>query len=311
MSIFKKKQPKENRTRRPVDTGSRPITSSYSYRTSRSEATDNVGRNINRPDEPKPAQKSLIRAIFQKFGLLILLIVAVVSLISFLIVSPSVKVVNLGQDISTGGVHSQQEYANYANTLVKSSILNSNKITINTTAINQSLIKKYPELASANVSLSLFARRPTLYIDTSNQALVLLSPNGTYLINERGKAVALVENPQAAAGADLAIVNDLSGIPTGINKQVLSSKYVHFIETVYKQLKAKGYNPSVMTLPANSSELDVTLEGQPYMVKFNLRSNTAREQVGTFLATISKLKSQSITPSQYVDVRVDGRAYYL
>ncbi len=65
-----------------------------------------------------------------------------------------------------------------------------------------------------------------------------------------------------------------------------------------------------MTLPVGTSELDVRLAGQPYSVKFNLESGTARQQAGTFLATESKLKSQNVTPAEYIDVRVDGRAYY-
>ena len=65
-----------------------------------------------------------------------------------------------------------------------------------------------------------------------------------------------------------------------------------------------------MVLPVGTSELDVKLTNQPYTVKFNLESGTARQQAGTFLATQAKLQSQNVTPGQYVDVRVGGRAYY-
>lgn len=311
MKLLKRNKAKSLRARRPVDTSSRPITSSYSYRTSRSDEADNVGRDTSRQDSPKRADKGPRRFLLEKFGLLILISVLLICALNLLLVAPNVKVVNLGDEISSGTVHSEDQYAAYANQLIKKSRFNSNKITINTGSISADLTKKYPELSSANLSLPLFGKRPTLYIDTSNQALILLAPQGTYLINERGKAIANVENAQAAAGSNLPIVNDQSGLATSVNQQVLSSKNVIFIETVYKQLKAKGYNPNVMTLPPGTSELDVSLEGQPYIVKFNLRSNSGRQQVGTFLATINKLKSQNITPTQYVDVRVDGRAYYL
>ena len=76
------------------------------------------------------------------------------------------------------------------------------------------------------------------------------------------------------------------------------------------QLTAKQYTISALTLPAGTSELDASLSGLPYIVKFNLQATNARQQVGTFLATAGRLSSQHITPAKYVDVRVDGRAYY-
>jgi hypothetical protein len=66
-----------------------------------------------------------------------------------------------------------------------------------------------------------------------------------------------------------------------------------------------------MVLPVQTNELDVNLAGQSYFVKFDLQENDPRQQAGTFLATIASLKSQNITPTKYVDVRVDGRAYYI
>ena len=66
-----------------------------------------------------------------------------------------------------------------------------------------------------------------------------------------------------------------------------------------------------MTLPPAASELDVKIAGKPYFVKFNLQADDARRQAGTFLATQAQLQRKGITPAQYIDVRVEGRAYYL
>jgi hypothetical protein len=90
----------------------------------------------------------------------------------------------------------------------------------------------------------------------------------------------------------------------------LPAASVGFIQTVIAQLAAKQFVVSGMTLPAAASELDAQLAGQPYFVKFNLESDNPRGEVGTFLATIAQLRRQNIVPAKYVDVRVDGRAYY-
>ena len=75
-------------------------------------------------------------------------------------------------------------------------------------------------------------------------------------------------------------------------------------------MAAKHITITSMTLPPAADELDVHLTGVNYYIKFNLANDDARQQVGTFLATQAQLKSQGITPGQYIDVRVDGRAYY-
>ena len=63
-------------------------------------------------------------------------------------------------------------------------------------------------------------------------------------------------------------------------------------------------------MPAAENELDMYLTGQSYYVKFNLADSSPLQEVGTFLAVRQNLQQQGITPSQYIDVRVDGRAYY-
>ena len=90
----------------------------------------------------------------------------------------------------------------------------------------------------------------------------------------------------------------------------MSSTDISFIKTVIAQLAAKQVIVSGLTLPVASREIDANIAGVGYIVKFNLQDGKALQQAGTFLATKGRLDSQSITPSQYIDVRVPGRAYY-
>jgi hypothetical protein len=85
-----------------------------------------------------------------------------------------------------------------------------------------------------------------------------------------------------------------------------------FIVSVVQQVKAHNIDISSLTLPSGTSELDMRLNNQPYFVKFNMHAGlaSARQQAGTFIAVKNRLESQGIAPSQYIDVRVDGRAYY-
>jgi hypothetical protein len=51
------------------------------------------------------------------------------------------------------------------------------------------------------------------------------------------------------------------------------------------------------------------INGAGYFVKFNLHGD-AREEAGSYLAVKDYLASNQKTPGEYVDVRVENRAYY-
>jgi hypothetical protein len=114
----------------------------------------------------------------------------------------------------------------------------------------------------------------------------------------------------STAQSKLPQVVDQSGLQVKLNQQALTSADVSFIQTVVAQLAARKVTVSSLVLPASSNELDARIAGQTHFVKFNLHDNDARQQAGAYLATIAQLKRKNTPPSQYIDVRVPGRAYY-
>jgi len=149
-----------------------------------------------------------------------------------------------------------------------------------------------------------------VYVALSQPALVLVETDAAYEINQSGTAVSEASTPADFASLNLPTVVDQSGLNIKLHSQALSTTYISFIQEVNGQLAAKDMTVSSMTLLAGSNELDVSLAGQGYYIKFNLENDDPKQQAGTYLATINYLKSQNITPSKYVDVRVDGRSYY-
>jgi hypothetical protein len=141
--------------------------------------------------------------------------------------------------------------------------------------------------------------------------LLLTTTSGqSFVVDENGKALIAAARVPDLAALKLPVVNDESGIRLTEGKTVLSGSAVSFMRVILAELSAQNVSMQRLTLPAATSELDVYPIGVQYYVKFNLQSQTALQQVGTYLATIEKLREQGITPAQYIDVRVDGRAYY-
>jgi hypothetical protein len=285
------------------------VSSTYAYSSRRSEEALNVGRKAERAKQ-KVAKTG--HFWLQRFGLVILAIALIVSAFNVLSLSSKPKIVQLNGSQANLSLTPQQtnEYQDTASKVLASSVWNGNKITVDTQAINNKLTATFPEIQSVNVAIPIAARRPVVYVALSQPALVLVEPNGAYEINDSGIAVSEASTAAAYASLNVPTVTDQSGVNIELHSQALSTTYVSFIQEVNGQLNAKDVTVSSMNLLAGSDELDVSLAGQVYYIKFNLENSDPKQQAGTYLATINYLKTQSVTPTKYVDVRVDGRAYY-
>lgn len=295
------------RQRRPVEPsqGSQP----FAYRSRRLEEETNLGRQQSRETAGK-SPKNIKRFVARRFGLIILLGALIISSFNVLSLSDKTRVMSLTDSGSSTFLHDKSVYETAANKLLADSVWNRNKITVNTASISQGMLKQFPELSSVSVTLPLLSKRPIVYVQTAQPALVLAASNGSFIIDSDGKALLPANKLPAGNKLVLPLVTDQSGLTVALNRQALTAGDVIFIQIIIAQLAARHFTVSSMELPVGTSELAARLTGQPYIVKFNLESGDARQQAGTFLATQAKLQSQNITPAQYVDVRVDGRAYY-
>lgn len=282
-----------------------------SYRSARSNEQPNIGRSISRK---KDSQSNTFSGSlwFQRIGLIILLLAILASAINLLKLSNNAEILPLTNNGSNTLVFDETAYQSAADHLLAESVWNHNKITVDTGHISRQLLAQFPDISNVSITIPLFSHRPIIYIEPAQPALIIQSASsGSFVINESGKAVLTTShNPIAPGQPKLPVVTDLSGLKLVLGYQVLPANTVSFVQVVAAQLSAKQYTVTSMTLPPATSELDVALKGKPYIIKFNLENDDPRQQVGTFLAAIANLQSQSITPSQYVDVRVDGRAYY-
>lgn len=306
MRLFRKSAPIGRRPRQQ-DSTDRPA-ASHSYYSRRSEEDFNTGRKQVRAKR-RPLPGTLRRFWLQRFGLVFLLVAVMASAVDVMSLSAHSSIQTVGST-AVALLHTQTEYQAAADKLFAATIWNRNKLTVNSGGIARQLKAEFPELASVSISVPILAHRPIVYIEPDQPAVLLIVNNGTFVLDRAGRTILTVTNPTSLADLNLPLVKDQSGLTLKRDQQGLTTSNVSFIQTIMAQLAAKSISVSSLTLPAGTSELDAAIGGHGYIVKFNLANNTARQQAGTFLATKARLESQQITPSQYIDVRVDGRAYY-
>lgn len=282
----------------------------FSYYANRSANETNLGRT-NQDEVPKRRSSAYLRFMdrLPMLGISILVFVVVISQLA-LTTHPKLIILSSTNN-SDLFLQSTSVYQNAANRLFSQSLGNQNKLTVDAGGISAKLRSMFPELSDASVALPVVGNQPTVYLQPSEPTFILSANNSSYVIDSTGRALAYAQNMPVQNRSSLPSVVDQSGLLPQVGNQVLPSTSVTFIQTVMSQLKAQHIGVSKIVLPSGSFEVDLYIVGKPYFVKFNMQdANGALQQAGSYVAVMQNLSSKNVTPSQYIDVRIDGKAYY-
>lgn len=265
-----------------------------------------------RGESAKPVRTMRDYAMFvlERFGAVIAVISLVLLIVVSLQVSSGSKIIILNADTAVE-LRSEQEYQQKTAELLRSSWMNNNKITVDTRRIERSLKLTYPELSEVSMVLPLIGQRPIVYLQLTEPKVMLVTSQGrSFIVDERGRALAPTGEVSYDISNALPTVTDESGFPVRKGDLALERSAVSFLDTIQKQFTAKSYPIGRLVLPRGTQELDVYLQDRPYHVKFNIHETNARQQAGAYFALRERLDEQGRIPSEYVDVRLSGRAYY-
>ncbi|HUC88085.1 MAG TPA: hypothetical protein VMR95_02965 [Candidatus Binatia bacterium] len=283
---------------------------SYAYRAVRQESNSSALKR--QPELLKQHSTTDTSAQLKRLKVAFIVVVLAGVFITMSWLNSSPKIILLGSNEDRIFLRSTETYETAAINLLNGSLSNHNKLTLNTDYIANALEQEFPELGTVTVQAPLVGDSVNIYLEPATPALLLTSISGTKVaLDSSGVAIEQVNDITKLASLQLPSVTDQSGLNVQLHKAVLSSDDVAFIQTIVEQLATHKLQVIKLILPSGSSELDAYPSGVSYYIKFNLEDeNDVNQQVGTFLATRTYLLKNSITPSQYIDVRTLGRAYY-
>jgi hypothetical protein len=313
----RKKQPPVQGRQRPPLSPDRQSAAVFSYHAARSsrQVSRNAARSTDKAQQADSRGAAAERRDAHSGGLkrsatTIGVVLLAALLLSSLFLGTNPKVVFDGGTASQVFLHTPEAYQQAAAQLLRSSVSNRTKTTLNGSRLAAELQKQFPELESVRVSLPVLGYQPVVHLTAAQPALVMSTASGgSYVLATDGRALVTPAQVPDIASLHLPVVTDQSGLPIHAGAVALPGSTVTYITEVVGQLQAAHLTVASLTLPKAMSELDVHLNGVPYFVKFNLMGQ-AREEAGAFLATKAQLERKSIHPAAYVDVRVDGRAYF-
>ena len=285
----------------------------FSYYAARSQAEFNTGREAVQEKPPLRRLPTRFQRL-RKHSVWLLGGVLLLALIIYdLQLSTTPKVVSLTRTSDTPFLQDSKVYQQAARQMFAETASNRNKLTVNAADIAARLQQHFPELQEVSVSLPIIGDTPTIFVKPAAPAMVLASNNGAFIVDENGRALAEVTASSNLRRLQIPSVTDQSGLSVKLGKQVVPRSAAAFINTIAMQLQAQKIGVQSMTLPVAAGELDVYIAGKPYFVKFNIQKGSEDSplvQVGTLIALLRKLEREGAAPSQYVDVRLEGRAYY-
>lgn len=295
--MFKKKQ--DNR-RTPSYQQSAPV---FSYHSNRSGAESARGRY----EEPA-GRLSDSTGRFRHLPTTLAIIVIIGSLLYTSVLDSNPRVMVAASSSGKSLQRPTGVYQEYIQGQLQDSIWNKNKLTLNTQPIVTDLQKQFPEVANAIITVPFLGHRPVVRIAVSSPAFVLATQKGSYYVSNTGVPLVRVSDVQHQL-ANLPTVTDETGLPVSVGTQILPTDTVEFISTVLQQLEASQTPVESVILPLSANELHIRIKNQPYVVRFNTNGN-GEIQAGTFLAVKKRLEGSGDIPKEYIDVRVDERAYY-
>jgi hypothetical protein len=315
MGLFKKGNDSDSQTRRRPDAAgddslvkgrNKPA---FSYYSQRSSSLENTGRR-----DPLKVISERFRST-QSFWvrhrrlavMLVLVVLALAAYLSFLGTNP--KVVLLTSGATKYFLQEEAVYQQAAAKTLQKSPLSYNKLSINTTEVRRDLLQKYPEIKNVEVELPFIGQRPIIYVEPYKPSFILItSAGGAFLLDSTGRALATTSQIADIDTYELMTVQDKSGHSVRLGARAIPASTVSFTDTVVKALDNANVVPDTLTL-SSPYQLEVKLSGDKYFTKFNTQGDPL-EQAGTLLATRGRLAKDKVTPAEYIDVRVPGRAYY-
>lgn len=281
----------------------------FSYHASRSIDQGARDRRKTPAKDSKVARLSINKAKVLNYTPSLLAGFVVIVCVAYLsTLSSQVKIQVMG-DNDTARTLQYTKYTDDIQKLLSSSIYNKSKLLIDTDKVAKEIQQEFPELGEVLVILPFAGRRPIIQVSPKEPALILGTRSGGYVVDGGGRVISKASELESSARSNLPVLQDESGLTIELGKYALPDESVSFVRDIASQVALRGYNIRSLSLPNVANEVHLRLIDQPYYIKFDLTGDS-RVQSGTYFAVRAKLAKDGVTPREYIDVRVPGKAYY-
>jgi len=308
MSIFKKKEnniPK----RRSIKYSQESPSNSNIYKRNRTltGTTSNHFDSANtKTDLESPRVRAHNLSIRRRkiAGILIIIIISIIPI--WILISNFTASVNVTiKDVTTSKIKESTKYKN-----VIQDYLNINPMSRLLFIVDKSSVSEY--VSSKLPEVSKITKINMEGIGKANYEIVMRSPIAGWQINSKqyyvdSKGIPFEQNYFSTPSVQII---DNSGIaPKTGTTAIASNRFLSFVGRVVYLAKSSGYTVIQAALPANTTrELEIRLKEGNYLIKLSI-DRPVGEQVEDMVAAVKYFSNRNQT-TEYIDVRVSGKAFY-
>ncbi len=235
--------------------------------------------------------------------------VLTISLVYLSTLSTNPKIASQKLDDSSAVLlRDQKTYQTAAQDILEHSILQRNKITFDSKKFDQQMRARFPEVNATAVTLPIMARRPVVELVIARPALIVTAGSKTVLVDVEGRVVALAGDVKNLQQLSLPVVVDENESNVEIGKGLLPKQSVDFITTFTTLLNDQQIAVESVRIPKTASEAQIKVKDKNYVIKTSLLSDP-RQTAGTYFALLKQISKDKTSPTDYIDLRVEEKAY--
>lgn len=154
---------------------------------------------------------------------------------------------------------------------------------------------KIDRIGLNSINIVIAERQPSLNWKAAG-VIYLLDIDGTVIGESRGPYV------------KLPTVIDSTNLPVEAGKRVAPSSFVTFCSEMFKRLPEANVKPTEMIVPETTTEVNIKTD-KGYLIKMDT-TRTVEGELNDLKAVQAELSKAKKVPVEYIDLRIENKAYY-
>jgi cell division septal protein FtsQ len=196
---------------------------------------------------------------------------------------------------------SRQQIVDQANTAMQKMWLSENLLTLREEKLAEAMKEHDSRLREVSLRrqwpnallIKVVERQPSLNWQTGGQ---------TYLLDNDGSVIGISND------AAKPTVVDTSNLPVKPKDKIAPARFIEFCLAMVEQVTALDLNVVSLRITDTTNEVQATTN-KGYAIKFDTTRDVA-SQISDLALVLDTLSKQQKTPTEYIDLRIPGKAYY-
>lgn len=178
----------------------------------------------------------------------------------------------------------------------------SNILFLNSSTLKKQILNENSEIKDVQIIRGIPDAMKIVVQEHENK-IIWQTGGAKYLISAQGEVTKKVEDNETF---DYPVVNDSKNFPVSLGENIVSPNFIAFIINIYdKFFEATNIKPTYFEVPQTTFDLHLYTEAGFY-VKFNSMRSSSKQLENLKKVLVEKRNDVH----EYVDLRIDGWAYY-